>query len=92
MGENSNVLGDTLIRAQKITALQRKSREGTSCTASKRLDQRWAARKYSVLEERREEGSKQVSLLYLKLEGGKKRSEKSIKIPVESGIKEGTAL
>lgn len=92
MRGNPNVLGDTFIRARQITALQRKSREGTSRTASERLVHTWTARKNSVLEETREEGSKQVRLLHLKLEGRKIRREKSIKIPAESRIKEGTAL
>lgn len=92
MGEKSSVLGDALIRAQQITVLQRKSREGTSCFASKRADQRWAGRESSVLEERNEGGSKQVILLHLSLEGGQIRREKGLEIPVDRGIKEETAL
>lgn len=84
-GGDSNVLGDTFIRAHQITALQRKSRERTSCTASERLVHTWAARKNLVLEETREQGSKQVCLLHLKLEVGKIRRKKSIKI--SAGLK-----
>lgn len=93
MEENSSVLGDALIRAQQITVLQRKSREGTSCFASKRLiKDGQAGKESSVLEERREEGSKQVILLHLKLEGEKIRREQRMEIPAERGIKEETAL
>ena len=60
MEEKSSVLGDALIRAQQITVLQRKSREGTSCFASKRADQKMG-RQGELRPGREKRGRKQTS-------------------------------
>lgn len=80
MEESSRVLGETLIRVQLITVLQRKNREGTSCVTSERLIKDGQARKNSSGMEKRA-GKQQVILLHLKLEGEKIRGERKHEDP-----------